>query len=236
MKKNMIPLMFLMVLILVFCLWPACGGNGGDEDATSDVADDDALQDLDTIDTVPDTDASDAADSEDGSELPPGVTGTPCDENADCPSGQCIDVGGDHKVWLNAEWQAIFERLSAARLPVLWHVTQRHTVSPYTGGGLQSYWTEAWEKGLTCTNQDLLDVFLELCNRWPDIPFIGAHQLHVGFDKLDELLPKYPNLYIDTSCGCFVRWGDRLYKPDRRRGRDFFCRHAERIRKIDAIS
>lgn len=140
-----------------------------------------------------------------------------------------LTKGDDCKVWLSADWRPVFDHLSAAKLPVLWHVTQRHTASPYTGGGLQSYWTEAWAKGLTCTNQNLLDVFLEVCSRWPDIPFIGAHQLHVGFDKLDELLPKHPNLHIDTSCGCFVRWGDRLYKTDRQRGRKFFCRHAERI-------
>lgn len=140
-----------------------------------------------------------------------------------------LTEGGDYKVWLGKDWQRVFERVAAQRKCILWHVTQRLTDSPYTGGNRDSYWREARQSGLTCTNADLLEVFLQVVKRYPDIPFIGAHQLHVGFDKLDELFERHPNLLTDTSCGFFVRWGDHMYDADRRRARQFFLRHSGRI-------
>jgi predicted TIM-barrel fold metal-dependent hydrolase len=137
--------------------------------------------------------------------------------------------GADHKVWLGRNWQGAFDRVAGLRKPILWHVTQRLTDSPYTGGARNSYWAQAWEKGVKYRNADLLETFLQVVGRWPDIPFIGAHQLHVGFEKLEELFNQYPNLYVDTSIGCFVRWGDQMYEPDRLRAHQFFTRHASRI-------
>jgi len=53
--------------------------------------------------------------------------------------------------------------------------------------------------------------------------------LHVGFDRLDELLADHPNLYFDTSIGMFVRWGDRMYNEDRECAREFFMKWSDRI-------
>src|SRR5690606_19857022 len=94
--------------------------------------------------------------------------------------------------------------------PVLWHVTQRLSASPYHGGGENSYWSEGWARGVTFTNEDLLGVTLQVMRNHPGLIVQGAHQLHVGFDRLARLFEEYPNLYIDTSCAWYVRWADTL--------------------------
>lgn len=157
---------------------------------------------------------------------------------------QCLDAGArglklhnkavienavDPTAWHSEDWAHIFERLGEAGAPVLWHVTQRHTAAPYTGGGRHSYWETGWENGAEFTNEDLLQSFLTVVEDHPDTDFVGAHQLHVGFDRLAELFESYPNLYVDTSIGCFVRWGDRLYREDRDRAREFFVDWSDRI-------
>jgi len=136
---------------------------------------------------------------------------------------------GDHKIWLTEPWQKIFQWLEEHNLPVLWHVTQRMTASPYTGGREKAYWSEGWQRGATFTNEDLLQVFLEVVRRYPGIPFIGAHQLHIGWDRLDELFQQHANLHIDTSIGCVVRFADHMYDQDRQKLRRFFCKWADRI-------
>lgn len=135
----------------------------------------------------------------------------------------------DPSVWYSEEWHRLFERLGEAERPALWHVTQRLTEAPYTGGGRNSYWEMGWENGAEFTNEDLLQSFLSVVEAHPDTAFVGAHQLHLGFDRLDDLLTAYPNLHIDTSIGCFVRWGDRMYPEDRDRAREFFIKWADRI-------
>jgi predicted TIM-barrel fold metal-dependent hydrolase len=127
------------------------------------------------------------------------------------------------------KWEVFFNTVNERRLVILWHVTQRITDSPYTGGGRNAYWSEGWKKGVKYTNEDLLQSFLRIAKAHPDGHFIGAHQLHLGWERLEELLEEYPNLYIDTSIGCFVRWGDVLYPDDRDKLRDFFIKYADRI-------
>ena len=140
-----------------------------------------------------------------------------------------IRDAADPTIWNSEAWDQLFERLAAADLPVLWHVTQRLTDSPYTGGNRNSYWKEGWENGAEFTNEDLLQVFLSVVADHPETNFIGAHQLHLGFDRLHELLRTHSNLYIDTSIGCFVRWGDDMYPEDRERAREFFMEWSDRI-------
>jgi len=140
-----------------------------------------------------------------------------------------IEGAVDPEVWHSAEWDRVFERLAAADRPVLWHVTQRHTDAPYTGGGRHSYWETGWENGAEFTNEDLLQSFLSVVEAYPDVDFVGAHQLHVGFDRLEGLFAQYPNLHVDTSIGCFVRWGDELPPADRERAREFFCSWSDRL-------
>lgn len=141
-----------------------------------------------------------------------------------------IIVGAaDPGIWLGDEWAAAFEVIEKAGLPVLWHVTQRLTSSPYTGGGANSYWKEGWKKGVSYTNETLLKIYLEIVERYPGIPFLSAHQLHIGWERLDALMNRHPNLHIDTSIGCYVREGDRLYDDDRDFIRAFFIAHSDRI-------
>ena len=132
-------------------------------------------------------------------------------------------------VWLNDEWQAIFAYAENTGLPVLWHVTQRHGYSPYHGGGVNSYWQYGWAAGVDFTNEDLLHDMLMLMKRFPKLKVIGAHQLHVGLDRLSELFKEYENLYIDSSCGMYLRWADDFIEEDRKLLCEFVETWSERI-------
>ena len=136
---------------------------------------------------------------------------------------------GDYHVWESEEWARLFTETDRRGKVVLWHVTQRVTASAYNGGMLHAYWGEGWQKGATFTNEDLLQAFLDIVKSYPRISFIGAHQLYLGPDRLGELFEAYPNLYIDTSVGCIVRWGDEMYPEDRARWREFMVRYSDRI-------
>jgi len=132
-------------------------------------------------------------------------------------------------VWQSESWQRIFARLNALRKPVLWHVTQRVSRSPYHGGSENAYWSDRPAQAEALNNDLLLADFLDLVSRYRDIPFIGAHQLHIGLEKLSQLLDAHPNLFIDTSCGFFLRWADDFYEQDRARYRAFFLDYRDRI-------
>lgn len=140
-----------------------------------------------------------------------------------------IRQAGDHKVWLTKPWQEIFGYLESQNRPVLWHVTQRHTAAPYMGGGLHSYWTDGWKNGAKFTNEDLLQVTLETVRRFRGLPFIGAHQFHAGWDRIDTLFAENPNLHADTSCGCIVRPFDQMNESDRCKLHNFFCKWSDRM-------
>jgi hypothetical protein len=127
------------------------------------------------------------------------------------------------------KWEAVFKVVNDKELPILWHVTQRMTSSPYTGGALHAYWSEGWKKGVKYTNEDLLQSFLRIARAYPKGHFIGAHQHYVGWDRLEQIFEEYPNTYIDTSVGCLVRWGDSMYPEDQKRIRDFFIKYSDRI-------
>lgn len=132
-------------------------------------------------------------------------------------------------VYLQSEWQAIFSYAQNAGLPLLWHVTQRHGYSPYHGGGLNAYWQNGWAKGVNFTNEDLLQDMLTQMRHFPKLKVIGAHQLHVGIDRLSKLFKEYENLYIDSSCGMYLRWADEFIEEDRLLLRDFVETWSERI-------
>lgn len=134
-----------------------------------------------------------------------------------------------HDVWLSDEWAEVFALMEEVGKPVLWHVTQRMSASPYHGGGLHAYWEEGWKNGVTFSNEDLLEVMLEVMRRHPRLIVQGAHQLHIGFERLAKLFDEYENLYIDTSCAWFVRWADVLYDRDRDVLRAFTLKYSDRI-------
>ena len=133
------------------------------------------------------------------------------------------------EIYDHPEWQAIFSYADAHEIPLLWHVTQRHSYSPYHGGGLNAYWQQGWAAGVTFTNEDLLQDVLTQMRRFPHLKVIGAHQLHVGLDRLTELFQTYPNLYIDSSCGMYLRWADEFIEDDRLLLRNFVERWSDRI-------
>ena len=134
-----------------------------------------------------------------------------------------------HDIWLNEKWAAVFRAAEEAGVPVLWHVTQRLSAAPYHGGGLNAYWEEGWKRGVTFTNEDLLQVTLEIMRRFPRLKVQGAHQLHVGPERLAQLFDEFENLVIDSSCTMFVRWADVMYDRDREVLRAFVLKYADRI-------
>lgn len=133
------------------------------------------------------------------------------------------------ELWLSDKWSEIFEAIEEKQLPILWHVTQRLSDSPYTGGGRNTYWKDGWKKGVKYTNEDLLQIFLNVVERYPGIKFVGAHQLHIGWTRLVELFEKYPNLYIDTTIGCMLRRDFEIYDYDRNFLRKIFVKYCDRI-------
>jgi len=127
------------------------------------------------------------------------------------------------------EWHRVYEAAGRLGMPVLWHVTQRRTDAPYTGGGPDSYWKLGWPKGVSFCNRDLLEDFLEVVAAHPETNFIGAHQLHAGPETLDRIFNVHPNFYTDTSIGCFVADGDRMSEEDIRKWRNFVLPYHDRI-------
>lgn len=140
-----------------------------------------------------------------------------------------IVEGADAEIWLSDEWAGIFSELGKANLSVLWHVTQRLTDCPYVGGERNAYWRDGWKMGVSYTNEDLLRIYLLVVSRYPEVRFISAHQLHIGWDRLASMFDQYENLYIDTSIGCWVNEGDRMHEDDIRYIREIFIRYSDRI-------
>lgn len=132
-------------------------------------------------------------------------------------------------VWLSNAWQQCFQTMAKLHMPVLWHVTQRLPSSHYTGGGRNTYWKDGWKKGVSYGNEELLQVFLTCCQRHPEVNFVGAHQLHIGWERLDKLFAGHPNLYVDTTVGCQLKLGDSFYPNDKKFLRDVFIKWADRI-------
>ena len=140
-----------------------------------------------------------------------------------------ITDGADPDVWLTEAWDVAFREIVKTGLPVLWHVTQRRTACKYRKMGAESYWKDGVKKGITYSNQELLDVFLQVVEKYPKIKFVGAHQLHIGWEKLGELFDRYENLYTDTSTGCFLNPDDDFFEEDKAYLQDFFIRYADRV-------
>jgi len=140
-----------------------------------------------------------------------------------------IETNAPYDIWLSDEWREVFTAIGERALPVLFHVTQRLPGSAYTGGGKNTYWSKGWKNGVTYGNEDLLQTFLTCCRRHPDITFIGAHQLHIGWERLDGLFTEIPNLYVDTTVGCTLREYDDFYPNDKEYLRGVFIKWADRI-------
>ena len=140
-----------------------------------------------------------------------------------------IEENSPLDLWYSSDWRDCFEAMAERKLPVLWHVTQRLPSSVYTGGGRNAYWIKGWKNGVTYTNEDLLQVFLTCCRRNPGVNFIGAHQLHIGWERLDELFTAHHNLYVDSTIGCMLREYDDFYPQDKEFLRSVFIKWSDRI-------
>ena len=140
-----------------------------------------------------------------------------------------IESNAPCDLWLSGEWRKVFDTIGERKLPVLFHVTQRLPGSAYTGGGRNTYWTKGWENGVTYGNEDLLQAFLTCCRKHTDVSFIGAHQLHIGWERLDGLFDVYPNLFVDTTIGCTLRLYDEFYPHDKEYLREIYIKRADRI-------
>ena len=140
-----------------------------------------------------------------------------------------ITDGAEPEIWFSEEWDKAFKEIEKTGLPVVWHVTQRRSECKYRKVGADSYWKDGVKKGITYSNEELLQVFLKVVEKYPAIKFVGAHQLHIGWERLGELFDKYPNLYTDTSMGCFLNPDDDFYPDDYNYLRDFFIKYADRL-------
>ncbi|MBI3947645.1 MAG: amidohydrolase family protein [Armatimonadetes bacterium] len=144
-------------------------------------------------------------------------------------NGPLISYNADYRRWEGDEWARVFAEVNRQKKPIVWHATQRVSASAYSGGALRSNWSEGWKNGVTFTNEDLLQTYLRLLRAYPDISFVGAHQLYLGLERLGSLFEEYPNFYVDTSVGCVVRDGDQMHPEDQALWRDFVIRYADRI-------
>lgn len=135
---------------------------------------------------------------------------------------------GSHEVWFQPEWTKVFEIVNAEKKALNWHVTQRVSSSPYHGGGKNPYWSLA-ENGPTTSNEKLLQTALKIADNYPNLTLIGAHQLHVGLERLESIFTQHPNVVIDTSCAGFLRWCDDLSPTDQKTLRDFYLLFQDRI-------
>ena len=133
------------------------------------------------------------------------------------------------EAWYQSEWKKIFSYLEEVQLPIIWHVTQRVSYSPYHGGGENAYFSEGQKKGVFVTNEMLLEQICKILAQHPHLNIIGAHQLYLGLTRLQQLLDTYPNLYLDTSVGFFLRWCDTLYEEDRLKYYQFVMKYPDRI-------
>jgi predicted TIM-barrel fold metal-dependent hydrolase len=132
-------------------------------------------------------------------------------------------------VWESAEWQSVFEAAEELGMPVLWHVTQVEGAASYMGEGSGNALSKRRGSGSTLSNAELLSRFLAIVDRYKRIIFVGAHQLYLGDARLDELFGAHENLCIDTSCGYFLRFGDRMLDEDIAPARAFLLKWADRV-------
>lgn len=132
-------------------------------------------------------------------------------------------------VYASASWRRVFSFAQEARLPLLWHVTQRLSHSPYHGGGENAYWSEGNGKNKSLSNESLLRDMLRVLQDYPNLKVIGAHQLHIGLERLDTLFHEHGNLAIDSSCGFYLRWADDFIEEDRLILKGFLEKHTGRV-------
>ena len=132
----------------------------------------------------------------------------------------------DYHVMGSEAWHKVYRYCEEADLPVLIHVNEHWGDQAYTyGRGAKKFWARAGY-----TNQELLDYCLsELVAKHPKVKWILAHMNFQGTAALSALFERYPNLYVDTSIGMFLREYDHLTAAEIEPYRKFCIRWADRI-------
>lgn len=132
----------------------------------------------------------------------------------------------DYRVMGTPAWHRIYEYCSGAQLPVLIHVNEHWGDHGYAyGSGAKEFWARAGY-----TNRELLDFFLEeLIAKYPGVKWILPHMNFQGIESLAAMFEQYPNLYVDTSIGMFIREFDWLSPGEIAPYREFCIRYADRV-------
>ncbi len=132
----------------------------------------------------------------------------------------------DYHVMGSAKWHEVYDYCEKADLPIVIHVNEHWGDQVYTyGAGAKKFWARA-----NYTNRELLDYFLtELVAKHPRAKWVLSHMNFQGIESLSAMFEKYPNLYVDTSIGMFLREYDRLTEKEIIPYREFCIRWADRL-------
>jgi len=132
----------------------------------------------------------------------------------------------DYRVMGTPKWHQIYDYCEDMQLPILLHLNEHWGDQGYTyGRGAKEFWKRAGY-----TNQELLDYFLtEMAAKHPKLKWILAHMNFQGCESLSKMFEKYPNIYVDTSIGMFLREYDFLTPDEVKQYRDFCIKYADRI-------
>ena len=132
----------------------------------------------------------------------------------------------DYRVMGTPAWHKVYDYCESVNLPILIHVNEHWGDQRYTyGRGAKQFWARAGY-----TNQELLDYFLsELVAKHPGVKWVLAHMNFQGTETMARLFDRYPNLYVDTSIGMYLREYDRLTAEEIKPYREFCIKYADRL-------
>jgi len=133
---------------------------------------------------------------------------------------------GSYEVMTSEGWSGIYAWCEAKGLPILLHLNQHWGDQRYAyGRGSKEFWARA-----PYDNQELLDFFLtEIAEKYPKLKICLAHMNFMGNESLANLFERYPNLYVDTSIGMFLREYDTLTPEEIEPYRKFCIDYSDRL-------
>ncbi len=132
----------------------------------------------------------------------------------------------DYRIMGSDAWHAVYSYCEQEELPVILHLNQHWGDQRYTyGRGAKEFWARA-----EYTNQELLDYFLkEMAATHPKVKWVLTHMNFQGCDSLARIFDQYPNVYVDTSIGMFLREFDSLSPEEIQPYRNFCIKYADRV-------
>ena len=134
--------------------------------------------------------------------------------------------GGRYEVMNSPGWQEIYAWCEANQLPILLHLNQHWGDQRYAYGlGSKKFWA-----GASYDNHELLEYFLaEIAGKYPKLKIALAHMNFMGNGSLAKMFDRYPNLYVDTSIGMFLREFDSLTPEEIEPYRQFCIKYSDRL-------